>query len=289
VTDCRWITITADDFGIGPETTRGILDLAARGVVTSTVLLVNSPYAHDAVALWRALRKPVELGWHPCLTLDRPILHPGQVPSLVDSDGRFFPLRVFLRRLLLGRLNLHEIMRELTAQYEHFCRLVGQPPRVVNGHHHLHVFPRIGTIVRELLLCRSPERPYLRRVVEPWAAWTLAPGQWQKRFLLTVWGRRAGRAQRSAGFPGADRLLGLSGICGQSIERCLTVTRSQHLEFICHPGFPDSTLPARGETSSDRFDEYHKLRDPAFRRGLENAGFTLIPAMSEASPFRQAA
>ena len=68
--------VTADDFGIGPETSRGILDLAVKGVLTSTVLLVNSPYAAECVGMWRRAGGPIELGWHPCLTLDSPILSP---------------------------------------------------------------------------------------------------------------------------------------------------------------------------------------------------------------------
>lgn len=290
VTNHRLITITADDFGIGPETTRGILDLAARGVVTSTVLLVNSPYASDAVALWRALRSPLELGWHPCLTFDRPLLEPRQIPSLVDADGRFFPLRAFLCRLWQGRLHSDDIAAELAAQYERFCRLVGHSPRVVNGHHHLHIFPQVGPILRELLK-QCPTRPYLRRVVETWPAFALAPGQWWKRLFLGVWGRRAAKAQRSAGFPGGEQLLGLSGVGWPGIERCLRATSASRLELVCHPGFPDATLASRGESSATRVQESDTLRDPAFRRALEDAGFTLVPAekLSANSAERQAA
>ena len=89
MTNPRSLLVIADDFGIGPETSRGILDLAAMGRVTGTVLLVNSPYAEQAVQAWRAARCPLEIGWHPCLTLDRPLLPPEQVSSLVDANGNF--------------------------------------------------------------------------------------------------------------------------------------------------------------------------------------------------------
>ena len=46
----RFLIVLADDYGIGPETSRGILELAARGVVTGTVLMVNSPHAPEALA-----------------------------------------------------------------------------------------------------------------------------------------------------------------------------------------------------------------------------------------------
>ena len=72
----RYLVVTADDFGIGPATSRGILDLAAEGLVTCTVLLVNSPYAAEAVDAWKATGRRLELGWHPCLTLDPPVAPP---------------------------------------------------------------------------------------------------------------------------------------------------------------------------------------------------------------------
>jgi len=50
----RFLVVIADDYGIGPETSRGILELAVRNLITGTVLLVNSPYAEEAV---RAVRK----------------------------------------------------------------------------------------------------------------------------------------------------------------------------------------------------------------------------------------
>src|SRR5439155_22241427 len=91
----RYLLVTADDYGIGPATSQGILDLAVSGVVTGSVLLVNSPYAVDAVQAWRRAGEPMELGWHPCLTLDRPLN--SCVPSLVNAEGRFWPLGGFLR------------------------------------------------------------------------------------------------------------------------------------------------------------------------------------------------
>src|SRR4051794_3689662 len=104
----RKLVVVADDFGIGPETDRGILELACEGLVASTVLMVNSPHAEAAVNRWNRTGRPVELGWHPVLTCDAPILPPEQLPSLVDAAGKFRPLGQFMRRSLLGKLNPHE-------------------------------------------------------------------------------------------------------------------------------------------------------------------------------------
>src|SRR4051812_28173019 len=105
----RSLLVIADDFGIGPETSRGILDLGKQGRVTGTVLLVNSPYAEQAVQAWHAAGCPLEVGWHPALTLDRPLLPPEHVPSLVDKNGVFHPLGRFLAHLFFGQINAQEV------------------------------------------------------------------------------------------------------------------------------------------------------------------------------------
>ena len=38
----RRLVVIADDYGIGPDTSAGILELARKGIVTGSVLLVNS-------------------------------------------------------------------------------------------------------------------------------------------------------------------------------------------------------------------------------------------------------
>src|SRR2546430_2162455 len=145
----RFLVVTADDFGIGPATTHAILDLALQGRVTATVLLVNSPHAEAAVRAWRQTGCVPELGWHPCLTLDRPMLAPHQVSSLVDVEGRFWPLGSFIKRLWLGDIAAEEIGRELRAQWRRFAELVGHPPTLVSSHHHVQVFSPVGELLQE--------------------------------------------------------------------------------------------------------------------------------------------
>ena len=77
----RSLVVVADDYGIGPATSDGILRLCRAGVVTGTVMLVNSPFAAEAVRSWNKAGVGADLGWHPCLTLDSPILPGSQVPS----------------------------------------------------------------------------------------------------------------------------------------------------------------------------------------------------------------
>jgi predicted glycoside hydrolase/deacetylase ChbG (UPF0249 family) len=280
----RHLLVTADDYGIGPATSQGILDLAASGPVTGSVLLVNSPHAEAAVQTWRRAGEPMELGWHPCLTLDRPVLPSHQVPSLIQPDGCFWPLGRFLRLLCLGRIRHAEVEAELAAQYERYRDLLGRPPALVNTHHHVQVFPLVGTILRRIL-SRAAPLPYLRCVREPWHTWLRVPGARVKRIVLSLLGRQQARRQQRAGFIGNDWLAGITDpLCVADpafLVRWLTQIPGRIVELTCHPGYLDATLIGRDCSPDDgqlqrRIHELHLLRQPSFREACERAGFTLV-------------
>ena len=288
----RYLVVTADDFGIGPATSQGILDLAARGLLTGTVLLVTSPHAEAAVRAWWQAGASLELGWHPCLTLDRPVLPPGRVPSLVGPDGRFRPLGGLVARLCRGRVRAAEVEAELCAQYRRFLDLVGRPPPVVNSHHHVQVFPPVGAVLRKVLGEQRP-LPYVRRVREPWAMLGLVPGARGKRTLLTLLGRREARRCGRAGLPGNDWLAGITDppwvADPDYLVRWLTRIPGRVVELTCHPGYLDTTLIGRDCTATDglllrRVRELHLLRQPGFRDACRRAGFTLVPASALPRP-----
>lgn len=280
----RNLVVMADDFGIGPATSRGILDLAAAGIVTGTVLLVNSPHAAAAVRAWRHSGIALELGWHPCLTLDTPVTPASRVPTLVAPDGRFWPLGRFLIRLLTARIRAAEIETELTAQYRRFVDLVGYPPSVVNSHQHVALFAPVGKILLNMLARQRP-LPYVRRVQEPWPLLARIRGALLKRTLLTALGRLQARPQKRVGFPAADWLIGITDppwIQDKAFfVRWIERVPGRCVELMCHPGYPDETLIGRDGTAEDglvqrRVDELALLRQPSFGEACRRAGFTLV-------------
>lgn len=280
----RYLIVTADDFGIGPATSQGILDLAAAGRITCSVLLVTSPHAETAVTAWRAAGKPLELGWHPCLTLDRPIARPETVPSLVDAEGRFWRLGGFLSRWLTGRIRAADLETELRAQYERFRELVGNPPSVVNSHHHVQVFQPVGEILWRLLAGQRP-LPYVRRVREPWSLILRVSGARRKRLLLSWLGRHDARLQESWALPGNDSLAGITDpVCTRDprfFRRWLKRTPGRVVELTCHPGYLDPSLLGRDCTPSDgqlqrRGNELHGLCQLRFREACDQAGFIVV-------------
>jgi predicted glycoside hydrolase/deacetylase ChbG (UPF0249 family) len=279
----RFLITTADDFGIGKATSRGILELASAGIIKDSVLLVNSPYAEGSVDLWQRAGQPMELGWHPCLTLDRPVLGSGQVPSLVQADGTFWPLGKFLARLFLRLIRASEMEMELRAQYARFIDLVGHAPTTINSHHHVQVFEPVGSILREILSRQEPV-PYLRRIREPWSTLWHVPGAKIKRSFLSACGSKGAKAQVRAGIPGNEYLIGITNpplvanprFLDQWLESCPGTI----VELTCHPGHLDPGLVGRDCTPTDgqlqrRVHEFNLLRDPHFLESCQRLGLSL--------------
>ncbi|HTU22057.1 MAG TPA: ChbG/HpnK family deacetylase [Gemmataceae bacterium] len=281
----RFLVIIADDYGIGPEISRGILELAARNLVTGTVLLVNSPYAEEAVRAWRRSGSHLEMGWHPCLTLDAPCAPASRVPNLLGADGRLLGLRHFLARLYLHQICPRQIEIELHAQYDRFLELVGHPPTLVNSHQHLSLFPPVGSILRRVLKARGGPLPYLRRVQEPWSMLGRITGARKKRTLLTLLGRTEARHQAYDDFPGNDWLAGITDPPHVSdpgfFARWLALVPGRIVELACHPGHHDPTLIGRDCTEHDglvqrRIDELRLLQQANFLDVCRQAGFQRV-------------
>jgi predicted glycoside hydrolase/deacetylase ChbG (UPF0249 family) len=280
----RYLIVTADDFGIGPATSQGILDLAIRGSVKASVLLVNSPHAEKAVRLWRQASCPFELGWHPCLTLDCPVLPPAQVPSLVGPDGRFLKLSGFVQRLLVSRVRAAELRAELQAQHDRFKQLVGHAPTLVNSHHHVQVFSLVGKTLLHVLNQHWPI-PYVRRIREPGAMLARVPGARVKRSFLTLLGRADARRQEAMGFPGNEWLAGITDppwvANPKFLSRWLARIPGEVVELTCHPGYLDRTLVGRDCALGDgqllrRVHEFSLLQQENFHAACRRAGFTLV-------------
>src|SRR5689334_24405023 len=105
----RRLIVNADDFGRAPGVSRGIVEAHRRGIVTSTTLMANLPWAVDALELARTA-PALDLGLHLCFCYGPP-LAPGP-SSLLGPDGR---LSRDLERLA-ARATADDIAREARAQ-----------------------------------------------------------------------------------------------------------------------------------------------------------------------------
>src|SRR5262249_54020503 len=123
-----------------------------------------------------------------------------------------------------------------------------RPPRVVNGHHHIHVLPGITRSLIDVLSQQHPS-PYVRRVVETTAMLRADVRARGKRLFLATLGRRSAPALNKAGFPGNDARVGITdgrGLAwpdeeeaGEWLCRSLSAAPGTVVELMCHPGCHD--------------------------------------------------
>lgn len=143
------LIVTADDFGFGVATSRGIVRAHQAGVVTSTSMMVvtgdhaaaSAPLLDDAPRL--------EVGLHLVLTgrAQKPLVA-GKSSGLVGRDGGFHPLGRLIWRAWRRRLDTNAVFDEICAQARRCEELLGRHPAYVDGHHHAHQLP----VIREALV-----------------------------------------------------------------------------------------------------------------------------------------
>lgn len=281
----RKLLVIADDFGIGPKTSEGIIHCAKVGhSISGTVLLVNTPFAAHALALLKNSNCNLLVGWHPNLTLDKPVLPPSKVSTLVDQEGKFFPLNTFIAKWLLGLLDGNQIYAELDAQLFRFKQLTGAFPLIVNTHQHIAIFNPVGEKLN-LLFANNNIKPWVRRVREETRSLFKIRGARMKRVFLSLFGHRNAMGLDRMAFPGPKTLAGICDPAQTSSEifysRRLNGIKSDFAEWMCHPGFYDETLIGRdGSVKSAsihmRPRELEFLASGTFTHLANQSGFKII-------------
>jgi len=143
----RLLIVNADDFGLTPGVSRGILAAHRSGIVTSTTALVNLPAQPDLDGDAAGL-SALGIGLHFNLTWGTPVSPPDAVPSLLDAEGGFHRDP----RVVAERVAADEVRREADAQLEAFARRFGCPPTHLDSHHHVHRLPRVMDAVLGIAL-----------------------------------------------------------------------------------------------------------------------------------------
>jgi predicted glycoside hydrolase/deacetylase ChbG (UPF0249 family) len=111
----KYLIVNGDDFGASPGINRGIIEAHQRGILTSTSLLVNTPWSGEAAGFGRA------------------------IPEL--SVGLHVDLRDTLTNTTAGMgQRLSEALEE---QFSRFEDLMRKRPTHLDSHHNVHRDPRI--------------------------------------------------------------------------------------------------------------------------------------------------
>src|SRR3989442_12359785 len=113
----KFVIVNGDDFGASRGINRGIIAAHRHGILTSTSLLVNTPWSEEAAVLARAA----------------PDLSVGLHVDLMGHD----------KKLAVSSLSDDQCRAQLHEQLARFHALMGCPPTHLDAHHNLHRDPRL--------------------------------------------------------------------------------------------------------------------------------------------------
>lgn len=272
------ITVVADDYGLSPGVSAGILALAAAGRLSGTGAMTLSPFWAEAGAGLAAAPAGFQVGLHFTLTGGlRPL---GPMP-LLAPDRRLPPLRHLLRLSLAGALTARhgeEIAAELERQLDRFGTVTGHPPAYLDGHQHVHVLPGIRRPVLDVLTSRYPAGSIWLRDCQATAPDLLARGVAMAKagFIASLsMGMAAAAAAR--GIPtnrGFSGVYGFRGSFPDLMPRFLRRPRPGLLVMV-HPALPDAALAGLDPVVAPRYAEMDYLSGPRWPADLAAAGVRL--------------
>ncbi len=132
--------INGDDFGISEEVNRAIAECFEKRILTSTTLMVNMPYADQAVEIARREGFAEAVGLHLNLTSGYPLTRDiRKCKRFCRKNGTFnawFQQHTSTRLILTGK-ERKAVAKEIEAQMRKYFSY-GLPERHLDSHHHVH-------------------------------------------------------------------------------------------------------------------------------------------------------
>lgn len=126
------VIMNGDDFGLSKGNSLGILLAHEEGILSSTTVMMNMPYARWALKKAEAYPK-LGIGVHLTATAGRPLT---DCPSLMNGKA-FKKLSCYENKDY--HINKDELYREWKAQTEAFYQC-GYVPDHLDSHHHIHLY-----------------------------------------------------------------------------------------------------------------------------------------------------
>lgn len=275
------LIITADDYGMSNGVNRAIDAGMQAGIITSTNVMMNMPFCHEAKVLKNRFPH-VSVGLHWTLSgAGGPVSPINQVPTLVNEHGNFFSYADFRNRYRKGLIKNEEILIELKNQFARFRELVGVPD-YWNTHQNTHVDFGIYKLFVELAAelhipaMRSHQRiyvpasdpkdklPLMWRLIEPF-----------KSKLLDHW-------QQGAHKQGMKSPQGLIVTMTPKdmnhidyVFRHIQWGKKRIGEFVIHPAVENDS-PFFGKIVAQRITEYKLFSDPRTKKEIEACGIELV-------------
>ena len=238
------LIVNADDYGLCPSVSEGILSAYACGAITDFSFMVDSrTFAEASASLGRSGIRAC--GIHLNLTSGRSL----------DGDRPLPGLKPMMRDLALGRLSAADVLREIDRQMDAVIRS-GLEISHVDSHQNVHLLPFIFHHVRDRIEAEGrnvPIRIPSERIVSPFSIPAAGLFRLGALNILSLIPKRirppAVRVVGQKFFNNAEREAVLGEIAGTILS-----SGAELFEFPLHPGFCDCA----GE--SECGDSYTRMR-----------------------------
>ena len=147
------VIINGDDFGISREVNKAIAECFEKRILTSTTLMVNMPFADEAVELAKEQGFYESVGIHFNLTGGTPLTdNIRNMKRFCRKDGTFnaYFQKHTASRLSLTKEELACVAEEAEAQIRKYISY-GLPARHLDSHHHVHTNLPVWKVLVPLL------------------------------------------------------------------------------------------------------------------------------------------
>lgn len=239
------LIVNADDFGLTEGGTIATILCHEDGILTSTTLMVNMPFAPLAVALAKKHPK-LGVGIHLTLTIGRPVLE--GIKSYTDEEGNFRKKGTYENGLPVG--DEEEIYAEWKAQIEKFITMMGKKPTHIDSHHHVHLqdnlFPIAKRLAKEYDLPMRL-RPVTDKTDYDYEIALMLPGFYEE-----------------------------TAVPDYFMKNTFGIWEEEIIEVMCHPAFIDQRLLDISSYSLQRARELQTLRDPELKQWIKESGIEMI-------------
>ncbi len=241
------IIINADDFGLTDGCNRGIIKAIKKGLVTSTTIMMNMAYANKGIDILKSMNFK-SLGIHLTLTCGEPSLPVSEVPTLVNSENKFYKRK----ESLFPHMKLEEVEKELKNQIELFLK-TGLKPSHLDSHHHIHMCDGIREITVKLAKYYNLPLRYVNKETKNCL---------EENNIKTT-------DKFSMDFYGENATI-------ETIRKTLSQLKSGSMELMVHPGLVDDELMKLSSYNIKRSRELEILTNDEVKLWIKENGYTLI-------------
>src|SRR5690606_26919643 len=271
------LIINADDFGLTEGVNQAIIDLAAIGTLSSTTVMVNMPFANQAIKLKEY--PSFSIGLHFNVKVCKSILNVQNCSSLVDTESNFYTYSTSIKKLKNGAIKQEHILEELQAQYNKLTEILNCSPSHIDSHQNIHKQIQLAKILIHFSNQKTPQKLKIRL---------------PKRYLVNNYGFTSNLKRKNFIFKFNYFLsnLYLEYLSKKYANHFLTTAGELHFntlkkvdifnwiintekkidganvyEIPCHPAVDVSGL-SKSKLTDKRLVEYKALSSPSFKKAI---------------------